>query len=81
MSIRIQDWERKAAASWIAFVAICVYAWHKGASFDQFANAIEWILGIYITGQAAQKIVETQKSGQGLKTAVPGGHTPVPSNP
>ena len=81
MSLHWQEWERKAAASWIAFVAICLYAWRKDASFEMFANAVEWILGIYITGQAAQKIVETKtaaSSGQALKVSVPGGgsHSP-----
>jgi len=48
----IRDWERKAIAAVAAFGAISVYAVRKDAPFAEFANAIEWILGIFVTGQA-----------------------------
>jgi hypothetical protein len=52
----IRDWERKALAATAAFAAIAIYAVRKDAPFVEFANAVEWILGIYITGQAAHAI-------------------------
>ena len=48
----IRDWERKALAATAAFGAIAIYAVRKDAPFAEFANAIEWILGIFVTGQA-----------------------------
>ena len=48
----IRDWERKAIAAVAAFGAISVYAVRKDAPFAEFANAVEWILGIFVTGQA-----------------------------
>jgi hypothetical protein len=52
----VRDWERKAFAATLAFVAISVYALRFHATFTDYASAVEWILGIYITGQAAQQV-------------------------
>jgi hypothetical protein len=56
------DWERKAAAAFIVFVAVNVYAYLNHAIFAEYANAMEWILGIYITGYAAQQIGTAAKT-------------------
>lgn len=53
----MNGWERRAAAAFIAFVAVNVYAYVKAATFAEYANAIEWILGIFITGHTANQII------------------------
>ena len=52
----IPDWERKALAATLTALAVTGYALHKGGTFPDYANAMEWILGLYITGQAAQQV-------------------------
>ncbi len=66
---------RKAAASGIAGAAVTVYAIWTRAPFAEFANAVEWILGIYLTGHAASEaIIKAKAPG----AALPIGKTPPP---
>lgn len=61
---RLYKWtepRRKAAASLIAGVAVVVYAIWSRAPFAEFANATEWILGIYLTGHAASDAMTLAK--------------------
>ena len=68
---------RKIMASGVALAAVTGYAVWDRADFSAFANAVEWILGIYITGHAAQGIA-------GAKFGLLGGvaqGSPVPPPP
>lgn len=59
---RWTDNRRKMAATGIAGTCMMVYAIWSRAPFDQVANAIEWILGIFITGHAVASGVNAIKS-------------------
>jgi hypothetical protein len=63
------DTRRKAAASGIAGVIVVVYAFWTHAPFAEFANAVEWILGIFITGHAATDVLMNKK-GLGIPAAL-----------
>jgi hypothetical protein len=58
-----REWERNAAAAFIAFASLCAYALYKRADFTDFANAIEWILGIFVAGHSAQQIAGAKAKG------------------
>lgn len=63
---RWTDNRRKMAATGIAGTCMMVYAVWSRAPFEQVANAIEWILGIFITGHAVASgvnAVATPRSG------------------
>jgi hypothetical protein len=80
---RIYKWtepRRKAAASGIAGTAVTVYAIWTRAPFAEFANAVEWILGIYLTGHAASDAMTTfkPKPGAALLSKTP---PPLPGKP
>ncbi len=68
---------RKAAASGIAGAAVTVYAIWARAPFAEFANAVEWILGIYLTGHAASDAMTAFKKPAG-GAASPALKTPPP---
>jgi len=77
---RIYKWtepRRKAAASGIAGAAVTVYAIWTRAPFAEFANAVEWILGIYLTGHAASDAMTTFKP-KPASMMLPGARTPPP---
>jgi hypothetical protein len=46
---------RKALMSLGAVTLVTVYAYVRGASFSEYATAVEWILGIAVTGHVAQQ--------------------------
>ncbi len=69
---------RKAAASGIAGAAVTVYAIWTRAPFAEFANAVEWILGIYLTGHAASDAMTAFKVKAPMGAASPAPKTPPP---
>jgi hypothetical protein len=63
---RWTDNRRKMAASGIAMALLMVYAVWQRAPFDEVANAVEWILGIFVTGHAVAGGVNAwQAAGSG----------------
>lgn len=68
---------RKAAASTIAGMAVTIYAIWTHAPFAEFANAVEWILGIFLTGHAASDAMILAK-GKAAPASSASSRTPPP---
>lgn len=50
-----REGHRKAVMALGAFIAITTYAYTRGATFAEYASAVEWVLGIVLTGHVAQQ--------------------------
>ncbi len=63
------------AASGIAVTLVMVYAVWQRAPFAEVANAVEWILGIFVTGHAVAGGVNAWQAAAGSGSPHP---TPPP---